>query len=162
MAVPLLVRLVSLKNLHPILTHFTNGITPAALALALLARSTRLLGYIPLSHIVIPSCVDVAAWLMMVFVAGITPLTMATGMIDWKYRYDMRKVPVIQRKVITALAGYVFVIVYVVSHSISDYSLIALGIALFFFAVTGDYGGRLVHGAANASLLKKFQKPGTR
>ena len=158
MAVPLLVRFVTLRNLHPILTHFTNGITPASFALALFARSERLVGFIPLSHIIVPACVDVAAWVMMTFVAIVTPLTMLTGLVDWKYRYDMRRVPIIRRKMITGIVGYVFVVMYVVLHSLTDYSLAALAAALVFFAITGEYGGRLVHGAANAALLKKFEK----
>lgn len=47
MTIPLLVRFVTLRNLHPILTHFTNGITPASFALALVARSDRFVSYIP-------------------------------------------------------------------------------------------------------------------
>jgi hypothetical protein len=43
-----------------------------------------------------------------------------------------------------------------VLHSLTDYSLVALAVALVFFAITGEYGGRLVHGAANAALLKRL------
>lgn len=84
MTIPFLVRFVTLRNLHPILTHFTNGITPASFALALFAKSDELLGFIPLADIVLPSCVDSAAWAMMTFVAIVTPLTMLTGPIDGK------------------------------------------------------------------------------
>ena len=94
---------------------------------------------------------------MMVFVAIVTPLTMLTGLIDWKYRYDMKRVPVISRKVVTSITGYFFVLLYVFLHPVTDCSLIALGIAIVFFAITGEYGGRLVHGAANAALMKKFR-----
>ncbi|AIG96978.1 hypothetical protein [Archaeoglobus fulgidus] len=95
---------------------------------------------------------------MMSFVAIVTPLTMLTGLIDWKYRYDMRKVPIIQRKVITGIVGYVFVVVYVVLHSLTDYSLAALAMALVFFAITGEYGGKLVHGARTLLCLKNLRK----
>ena len=140
--IPLLVRIVTLRNLHPILTHLSNGLTPAAFVLALLSRIEFPAGYIPVTHIMSLGCMDAASYLMMAFVAVVTPLTMITGVIDWKYRYNMKKVPVIQKKAIAAVVGYVFAILYVVSHSNFEYSIIFLGLTLLFFAVTGEYGGR--------------------
>jgi len=140
MTLPFLARFLTLKNVHPILTHMSNGLTPIAFLFAVGAR------FYPVE------CLDEASHLMMTFVALITPFTMATGIVDWKYRYEFRRIQVIDRKVVTAVIGYAFVLAYIYTHQI-----VALALALLFFAITGEYGGRLVHGAVNRALIKKYQ-----
>ncbi len=88
----------------------------------------------------------------MLLVAFTTPITMVTGLVDWKYRYDLRSTPVIKKKVISSIIGYGFVVAYV-----STKSVFALAIAFLLFAITGEYGGRLVHGVANQALIRKFK-----
>ncbi len=141
MDVPLLARLITLRNVHPILTHTTNGLTPTALLFLVFSRSLDVY------------CLDQAAMYMMLVVAAITPFTMLTGYVDWVYRYGRRRFQLMDRKIIAAITGYVFVLAYVLSGS-----ALLLGAAVAMFALTGEYGGRLVHGAVNAELVRKFRK----
>ncbi len=140
MEVPLLARLVTLRNVHPILTHMNNGLTPVAFSFYVLSmlRDT--------------ACLRDASYYMMLVVGLITPLTMLSGVVDWKYRYDFKRFQLMDRKITTAVAGYVFVILYLATKSVLPFAL-----ALLFFAVTGEYGGRLVHGALNSALVRKYR-----
>ena len=140
MSIPLLVRFVTLRNVHPILAHISNGLTPAAFLFTLLSG----LFHYP--------CLLESSYYMMLLVAFTTPITMVTGLVDWKYRYDLRSTPVIKKKVISSIIGYGFVVAYV-----STKSVFALAIAFLLFAITGEYGGRLVHEVANQALIRKFK-----
>ena len=141
MGLPLLLKLITLRNVHPILTHVSNGLTPAALLFALLSLFYDV------------KCLSEASYYMAFFVALITPITMLTGVVDWKYRYEFRSVPAINKKIVTAVLGYAFLLFYLLSKSV-----LLLSLVLVFFAITGEYGGRLVHGAANLALVKKYEK----
>ncbi|WP_456477843.1 hypothetical protein [Geoglobus ahangari] len=140
MEVPLLARLVTLRNVHPILTHMSNGLTPAAFFFSAVSLLLDI------------ACLREASYYMMLVVGLITPFTMLAGVVDWKYRYDFKRFQLMDRKIVTAVVGYVFVIAYLTTESI-----LALALALLFFAITGEYGGRLVHGAVNSALVRKYR-----
>lgn len=74
------------SHTHPILVHVPNGATPVAAAflyLALLLSNRDL---------------EQAAFYVLVMAFLATPVTAATGILDWKRRYGGRKVPVFYRK----------------------------------------------------------------
>ncbi|RLI80505.1 hypothetical protein DRP05_00610 [Archaeoglobales archaeon] len=143
--IPILVRLVALKNIHPILTHTVNGLTPTSLSFLIISKLYSI------------KCLEMSSFYLILAVTTATPLTMVSGLIDWKYKYGMRKFPLMKRKITTSIVGYIFVIAYVVFKEL-NHSIVLLILAVILFGITGELGGRLVHGVANRELLKKYLK----
>ncbi|MCP4338662.1 MAG: rubredoxin-type Fe(Cys)4 protein [Desulfobulbaceae bacterium] len=133
-------------HLHPITTHFPNGILPAVVVF---------LGLSVYFNIV---SLETAAYYNLIFVLLMLPMVLLTGFIEWQKRYLGIKTAIFITKIICSLIvlGAVNVLVFwrlldpeVMSEG-SPSRLIYLGIAAGMLAavgIAGHLGGKLVFGA---------------
>lgn len=138
---------LSLKlHLHPITTHFPNGILPAVVVF---------LGLSVYFNIV---SLETAAYYNLIFVLLMLPMVLLTGFIEWQKRYKGIKTAIFIIKIICSLTVLALVNVLVfwrlldpgVMAEGSPTRLIYLGIAAGMLAVVGlagHLGGKLVFGA---------------
>jgi len=75
---------------------------------------------------------EMSSFYLILTVTTATPLTMISGLIDWKYKYGMRRFTLMKRKIATSIVGYTFVISYVVLKDL-NYSIVLLLLATIFF-----------------------------
>ncbi len=138
---------LSLKHhLHPITTHFPNGILPAVVVFLGLSVYFKIIS------------LELAAYYNLIFVLIMLPLVLLTGFIEWQKRYKGIRTAIFIIKIICSLIvlGTVNVLVFwrlldpgVMAEG-SPSRLIYLGIALGMLAVTGlagHLGGKLAFGA---------------
>jgi rubredoxin len=133
-------------HLHPITTHFPNGILPAVVVF---------LGLSVYFNIV---SLETAAYYNLIFVLLMLPMVLLTGFIEWQKRYMGIKTAIFITKIICSLIvlGAVNVLVFwrlldpgVMAEG-SPSRLIYLGIAAGMLAavgIAGHLGGKLVFGA---------------
>lgn len=138
--------LVLSLHLHPITTHFPNGILPAAvlfLALGIYFNTAFL---------------EVAAYVNFIFVLVLLPVVLFTGYIEWQKRYNGFKSAIFITKIICALIVLAAVNVLVfwrlldpqVAAAGSPSQLVYLGVAglaLGATGIAGHLGGKLVFGS---------------
>jgi rubredoxin/uncharacterized membrane protein len=138
---------LSLKHhLHPITTHFPNGILPVVVVFLGLSVYFKIIS------------LELAAYYNLIFVLVMLPLVLLTGFVEWQKRYKGIKTAIFIIKIICSLIvlGTVNVLVFwrlldpdVMAEG-SPSRLIYLGIALGMLGVTGlagHLGGKLVFGA---------------
>ena len=133
-------------HLHPITTHFPNGILPAVVVF---------LGLSVYFNIV---SLETASYYNLIFVLLMLPMVLLTGFIEWQKRYMGIKTAIFITKIICSLIvlGAVNVLVFWrlldpgVMLEGSPTRLIYLGIAagmLVAVGIAGHLGGKLVFGA---------------
>jgi rubredoxin/uncharacterized membrane protein len=138
---------LSLKHhLHPITTHFPNGVLPVVVVFLGLSVYFKIIS------------LELAAYYNLIFVLIMLPLVLLTGFVEWQKRYKGIKTAIFITKIICSLIvlGTVNVLVFwrlldpqVLAEG-SPSRLIYLGIALGMLAVTGlagYLGGKLAFGA---------------
>jgi rubredoxin len=138
---------LSLKlHLHPITTHFPNGILPVVVVFLGLSVYFKIIS------------LELAAYYNLIFVLIMLPLVLLTGFIEWQKRYKGIKTTIFIVKIICSLIvlGTVNVLVFwrlldpdVMAEG-SPSRLIYLGVALGMLGATGlagHLGGKLVFGA---------------
>ena len=143
-----LARLASLSlklHLHPITTHFPNGILPVVVVFFGLSVYFKVIS------------LELAAYYNLIFVLIMLPVVLLTGFVEWQKRYKGIKTAIFITKIICSLIvlGTVNVLVFwrlldpgVLAEG-SPYRLIYLGIAVGMLGVTGlagHLGGKLVFG----------------
>lgn len=138
---------LSLKlHLHPITTHFPNGILPVVVVF---------LGLSVYFNIV---SLETAAYYNLIFVLFMLPMVLLTGFMEWQKRYKGLKTAIFIIKIICSLTVLALVNVLVfwrwldpgVMAEGSPTRLIYLGIAAGMLAVVGlagHLGGKLVFGS---------------
>ena len=138
---------LSLKyHLHPITTHFPNGILPVVVVFLGLSVYFKIIS------------LELAAYYNLIFVLIMLPLVLLTGFIEWQKRYKGIKTTIFIIKIICSLIvlGTVNVLVFwrlldpdVMAEG-SPSRLIYLGVVLGMLGATGlagHLGGKLVFGS---------------
>lgn len=133
-------------HLHPISTHFPNGILPVVVVFLGLSVYFKIIS------------LEVAAYYNLIFVLIMLPMVLLTGFVEWQKRYKGIKTAIFITKIICSLIvlGTVNVLVFwrlldpeVIAEG-SPSKFIYLGIAVGMLAATGlagHLGGKLVFGA---------------
>lgn len=122
-------------HLHPILAHFPNGLMPVVWLFLLLAWW---LGR--------PALEEAAVWLVGI-VTLVAPLSLATGIYDWRTRFGGEKAPIFTRKIVLAVAllvlGALALALRLTGGAQMLYLLCLVGM-LGCVTLLGYYGGKLV------------------
>jgi len=124
-------------HLHPILAHFSNGLMPVVWLFLLLIW---LLGRSALEEAVL--------WMVGVVTLA-APLSLATGIYDWKTRFGGGKAPIFTRKIILAvvliLLGALALVLRIYGGSgVQLLYYLCLAAMLGCVTLLGYYGGKLV------------------
>jgi len=124
-------------HLHPILSHFPNALLPTAWLFLIIYW---LLGRATLE--------EAAIWLVAV-VTLCAPLSLATGIYDWKTRFAGEKAPIFTRKIILSvfliLLGIAALVLRLLGGpGLQPFYLLCLAGMLGCVTLLGWYGGKLV------------------
>lgn len=124
-------------HLHPILSHFSNGVMPVVWLFLLLIW---LLGRSVLEEAVL--------WMVAVVTLS-APLSLATGIYDWQKRFEGEKAPIFTRKIILAvvliLLGCLALALRLFgSAGLQPLYYLCLAAMLGCVTLLGFYGGKLV------------------
>jgi len=124
-------------HLHPILAHFPNGLMPVVWLFLVLAWW---LGR--------PALDEAATWLVGI-VTLVAPLSLATGIYDWKTRFGGEKAPIFIRKIALAIALLVLGCLALGLRLAGGEGLqllyyLCLAAMLGCVSLLGFYGGKLV------------------
>lgn len=124
-------------HLHPILAHFPNGLMPVVW---LFLAVSWLLGRLALE--------EAAIWLVGI-VTLVAPLSLATGIYDWKTRFGGEKAPIFIRKMVLAvcllLLGCLALALQLAGEgALQTLYYLCLAGMLGCVTLLGYYGGKLV------------------
>lgn len=130
-------------HLHPILSHFPNGILPVVVTLLVISIGFNL------------ASLESAAFYNLIAVLLTLPFVLLTGYLEWQKSYKGMKTPIFKIKIICSLIVLVSTSVLVFWRIVdpevvakdSAYRLIYLGIAVLLLGaagVAGHLGGKLV------------------
>lgn len=124
-------------HLHPILAHFPNGLMPVVW---LFLAVSWLLGR--------PALDEAALWLVGI-VTLVAPLSLATGIYDWKTRFAGEKAPIFIRKIALAICLLLLGCLALVLRMTGGAALqpvyyVCLAGMLGCVTLLGYYGGKLV------------------
>jgi len=130
-------------RLHAVMAHFPNGLVPALWVFLLLFWVTAR-----------PALAEAIFWLLLLIVLTV-PVSLASGIYDWKTRYGGEKAPIFLKKIILAavlfVAGCGALFLHLVHPELPAGGGVAAFLYLFCLAVMmacavllGHYGGKLV------------------
>jgi uncharacterized membrane protein len=128
--------------LHAVAAHFPNGLIPAAvlfLFLCFLSRSLRF---------------EETAYLLLLLVLVVIPLSLASGIYDWRKRYGGVRAGIFYKKIVLAVllfiltsgaAGlrYLHPEIFHQDHPLQTVYLSLVGLAFVVSVLLGHYGGKL-------------------
>ena len=133
---------------HAVAAHFPNALLPTALLFMLIAV------------FISPLSLSEAAWYLLLVLVPTIPMTMATGLYEWKTRFEGKSATIFKRKIqFASLLTILIIITVALRFSLGD-PLLQEGLWKWGFfgllfsmlgcvGVLGHYGGKLVFSLMN-------------